>query len=158
MSSKSPIVRQVAFFSLLAQLMVLSILISLFYAMDVDNFILFGTLSYLLISLGLRRFIPRCHRKGIAYFKEKRFDLAIEQFAKSYDFFKKHYWVDQYRYIILLSSSRISYTEMSLLNIAFSYAQIGDGNRSKFYYEKTLEEFPNSEMAKMSLNMLSSVS
>lgn len=39
---------------------------------------------------------------------------------------------------------------------AFCYGQSGDGKRSKEFYEKTLREFPNSEIAKASLRMFES--
>ncbi len=45
---------------------------------------------------------------------------------------------------------------MALLNIAFCYGQSGNGKRSKEYYEKTLREFSNSEIAKASLQMFES--
>ena len=89
-------------------------------------------------------------------FKRKSFQDAIHEFQKSYEFFKKYKWIDTYRSIILLSPSRISYTEMALLNIAFCYGQTGEGQKSREYYERILQEFPESEMARSALNMLDS--
>ena len=43
---------------------------------------------------------------------------------------------------------------MALLNIAFCYSQKGNGSKAKEYYEKTLQQFPGSEMAKSALRML----
>ena len=43
---------------------------------------------------------------------------------------------------------------MALLNIAFCHAQLGNGELAKEYYQKTLHEFPDSGMAKASLNMI----
>ncbi len=42
------------------------------------------------------------------------------------------------------------------MNIAFCYGQSGDGKKSKAYYEKTLAEFPDSEIAETSLQMFQS--
>ena len=81
---------------------------------------------------------------------------AIEEFKKSYNFFCRHTWIDKYRCITLLSSRRSSYTEMALLNIAFCYTQSKNAKLSKEYYQKVLEFFPESEMAKSALNMISS--
>lgn len=53
----------------------------------------------------------------------------------------------------MLSSSRISYTEMALANIAFCYGQLGEGAKSKEYYENILKEFPDSQIAIVSLKM-----
>jgi tetratricopeptide (TPR) repeat protein len=115
-----------------------------------------GAIIYLTISFLVRFGVPSHHRKGIALFKKGSFMEAIPFFEKSYVFFKKNEWIDKYRYITLLSSSRISYTEMALLNIAFCYGQSGNGKESKDYYEKVLSEFPNSEIAKASLRMFES--
>ena len=108
------------------------------------------------IILALRS-IPRNHRRGMKLFKTGQYIQAISEFQKSYEFFMKHAWIDKYRYFVLLSSSRISYTEMSLLNTAFCYTQIGQGALAKEYYEKTLAQFPDSEMAKSALRMLQSL-
>ena len=129
MSSKSPIARQIAWLSLLPQLILIFCFIAFAHLIGFQSYLLFGALIYLAISFLLRFGIP---------------------------FFKRNAWIDKYRYIILLSSSRVSYTEMALLNIAFCYGQSGDGKRSKEYYKKTLSEFPDSEIAKASLRMYKS--
>ena len=156
MTSQSPIVRQVAWLSLLPQLALIVCIIVFARFIGFQNYVLAGAIIYLAISFLLRFGIPFHHRKGIALFKKGAFVKAIPFFEKSYAFFKRNVWIDKYRYITLLSSSRASYTEMSLLNIAFCYGQSGDGKRSKEYYEKTLREFPNSEIAKASLRMFES--
>lgn len=79
---------------------------------------------------------------------------AISYFQKSYDFFQRYSWLDRFGYLVLLNSSAISYREMALNNIAFSYGQAGDGENAKEYYEKTLLEFPNSTLACAGLNLL----
>lgn len=89
--------------------------------------------------------------------KQEKYLDAIPHFEKSYDFFKKHNWLDKYRYLTLLSSSKMAYREMALNNIAFCYGQAGDGIRSKEYYEKTLREFPDNGMAKVGLKMLNAM-
>jgi tetratricopeptide (TPR) repeat protein len=156
MASKSPIVRQVAWLSLLPQFALIVCIIVFARFIGFRNYVLAGAIIYLTISFLLRFGIPFHHRKGIALFKKGSFVEAIPFFEKSYTFFKRNVWIDKYRNITLLSSSRASYTEMALLNIAFCYGQSGDGKRSKEYYEKTLSEFPNSEIAKASLRMFES--
>ena len=88
---------------------------------------------------------------------KKEFQNAIPYFHKSYDFFNKHSWIDKYRYVTLLSSSKMCYREMALNNIAFCYSQIGEGDKAVEYYSQTLEEYPDNEMAKAALNFISSV-
>ena len=153
MASKKPLVKQIAWLSVFPQIAFLMAMIFFARYLGFQNFILPGVIIYLAISFPLRFGIPRHHRKGIALFKKGSFVEAIPFFEKSYDFFKKNSWIDRYRYITLLSSSQISYTEMALLNIAFCHGQSGDGKKSRDYYEKTLYEFPDSEIAKTSLQM-----
>lgn len=159
MSSGKPIVRQVAWLSLVPQLLLMGVL-CLIYRACFDSTLLAVELvmiTYLLLSLTLRNCIPRNHRKGIALYKAGKYAQAIEEFKKSDSFFAEHAWIDKYRFLTLLSSSKSSYREMALLNIAFCYSQIGDGTISKEYYLKTLGLFPDSELAKTSLKMMESV-
>lgn len=156
MTSKLPIVKQVSWLSIIPQLGIIVLLMYVLHLAGVKEPIFPGAIIYLLLSLGLKNLIPRNHRKGMRLFKRKSFQDAIYEFQKSYEFFKKHKWVDTYRSVILLSSSRISYTEMALVNIAFCYGQTGEGQKSREYYERTLQKFPESEIARAALNMLDS--
>jgi tetratricopeptide (TPR) repeat protein len=122
-----------------------------------DNAGIFGALTYLLLSFSLRNFVPMDHRNGIKKNNAGHFQAAISDFEKSYTFFKRYEWIDKYRFITLLSASKMSYREMALANIAFSYGQIGNGKKSKEYYERTLKEFPESGLAKSALRMISSM-
>lgn len=85
---------------------------------------------------------------------QQKFPDAVTYFENSYNFFNRNSWIDKYRFATLLSSSKMSYKEMALNNIAFCYAQSGNGVKSKEHYEKTLLEFPNSGIAKAGLNVL----
>ncbi|MDO4304441.1 MAG: tetratricopeptide repeat protein [Bacillota bacterium] len=158
MASNKPVIRQIAWISMIPQLIVMAILVVLFGILikPFEYALIVAMLFYLFVSNLLRNLVPRHHRKGIALYKAGNYAQAIGEYEKSYAFFTEHAWIDKYRFIVLLSSSRISYTEMALLNIAFCYAQMGDGNRAKEYYEKVLEQFPDSEMAKSALRMLMS--
>jgi TolA-binding protein len=57
----------------------------------------------------------------------------------------------------MMSPSAISYREMALVNIAFSVSQLGQGTDAKEYYQRALDEFPNSAMAKAALRLIESV-
>ena len=156
MDSKTPTVRQVAWISLIPQLTFMGLLIYSFFLLKSSEPILHGTLTYLAISFGLRTFIPKDHRQGIALVKKQRFSDAISFFQKSYSFFSKNNWIDKYRFLTLLSSSRMSYREMALCNIAFCYSQIGDGKTAIEFYTRALKEFPDSGLAQTALRMLHS--
>ena len=157
MSSRVPTVKQIAWISLLPQLLVMAFLIFVAYQLHPKDGIIFGTLAYLIISFSLRILIPKHHRIGMKKVKTEDFENAIPDFENSYDFFTKYDWVDKYRYFTLLSSSQMSYKEMALNNIAFCYGQMGNGIKSKEYYERTLKEYPNSGIAKAGLRLLNSM-
>lgn len=156
MASKQPIVKQVAWMSMVPQLIILSFFIVIASYTGTESPAIIGALAYLSASVILKKTIPSDHRKGMVYFKKEEFGQALERFLSSYDFFNRYKWIDDWRYITLLSSSRISYREMALLNAAYCYGQIGEGAKAREYYQRTLEEFPGSAMAKAALRMLDS--
>ena len=153
MASSAPIVRQIAWISVVPQLVFMALLMAAAYLAGFEPFIVVGAAAYLVLSLGLRRLIPRDHRAGIALFRRERFAEALPHFQRSYEFFTRHRWLDDWRFITLLSSSRISYREMALLNVAYCYGQTGDGERSREYYQRVAQEFPGSRIAEASLRM-----
>ena len=55
-----------------------------------------------------------------------------------------------------LSSSKMSYKEMALVNIAFCYGQLGEGEKAREYYNAALKENPNNGMAIAALKLLDS--
>jgi tetratricopeptide (TPR) repeat protein len=154
MASSLPIVRQVAWLSVVPQLTVMAALIAVAHGFEVDNPILVGSLAYLVLSFTLRRVIPAHHRAGLKLFRKERFAEAIPRFERSYEFFAKHRWLDRWRFLTLLSSSRISYREMALLNLAFCLAQSGQRDRALAEYQRALAEFPDSKVAQMAIRML----
>lgn len=158
MASGKPVVRQIAWISLLVQLLLLLASVILVYLLigSVSAAIDITMFFYLFASIALRQLVPRAHRRGMGAFRKGQYALAAEEFEKSYTFFTRHPWIDRYRFVTLLSSSRISYREMALVNAAFCYTQIGEGGTAKRYYEKALAQFPGSEMAKAALRMLAS--
>jgi tetratricopeptide (TPR) repeat protein len=156
MSSGLPTIKQTAWISLLIQLLVLGIFIAILYFAGVNEPILFGFIVFLFIVIVLRMLIPRAHRQGIAMYKRRKFAEAIPFFEQSYKFFISHKWVDDFRFLMVFSSSRICCREMALVNIAFCYAQVGNRDKSKEYYHKALTEFPESEIAKTALKLMES--
>lgn len=154
MNSKTPTIRQIYWISVIPHLIIMGLLILFFYQHNPETAFMFGSGTYLIMSFGLRYFVPRSHRIGMKMVNQQKFLDAITYFESSYDFFGRNNWIDKFRFVTLLSSSKTSYKEMALNNIAFCYAQAGNGLKSREYYEKTLSEFPNSGMAKAGLNLL----
>lgn len=155
MSSGTPIIRQTAWISLIPQLFFLALIMLIWYLAGYENEFYFnGLLTYMVLSFGLRFIVPRSQRRGMILVRNGLYEEAIPFFEASYDFFKKYEWMDKFRYLVLLNSSRISYREMALVNMAFCYAQEGDGQTARAYYERTLQEFPGSKMATTALKMM----
>ena len=154
--SSVPTIKKVAWISIVPHMAVMGVLILLWFQVDVENPLLFGVGTYLILSISLRTVVSRDHRKGMNLVKQERFNEAVEFFEKSYTFFKNNDWVDKYRYLAVLNSSKISFKEMALNNIAFCYGQLGDGEKAKEYYERTLHEFPDSGIARAGLRLLNS--
>lgn len=115
---------------------------------------LVGALVYLCYSVGAKHLVAADHRKGIRLLQSKKYDQAVRSFERSYEFFSRHLWIDRNRALVMVSPSRISYREMALLNIAFCYGQLGKRMQAIEYYQRTLQEFPRSEVAKAALAML----
>ncbi len=156
MASRQPIVRQVAWISFLPQVIVLAGFIMLMVAAEAPGPVVKGALLYLVVAIALRKLIPRAHRRGVKLIRKKAFGAAIPAFENSLEFFSRHRWLDDYRYLTLLSSSRISYREMAMLNLAYCHGQTGNGERAQQIYQETLAEFPDSEMAEAALRMFNS--
>jgi tetratricopeptide (TPR) repeat protein len=156
MASEQPTVRQISLFALIIQIVIAYGLIAFYYFFNVNEPLLFGLVTYIILQAILRYTITLDHRRGIGLYKDKKYKEAIMEFEKSYAFFSKHRWVDKYKSITLLSASRISYLEMALINMAYCYGQIGKGAKSKELYEEALKEFPDSQMALSALRMLES--
>jgi tetratricopeptide (TPR) repeat protein len=154
MTSSVPIVRQIAWLSVVPQLGILLVLIAIARLLGVRDAVLAGAIAYVVASIMLRFGVARHHRRGVSLFKKERFSEAVPHFFRSYDFFVKYSWLDRWRSVTLLSSSRISYTEMALLNAAFCLAQSGERDRSIQEYKRVLDQFPGSKMAEAALRLL----
>jgi tetratricopeptide (TPR) repeat protein len=136
------------------QIVVLIAMIAAEDAIDADASPFAALACYLLLLFLLRRAIPKHHRRGMALLRRERFAEAIPEFRRSYDFFTKHRWLDRWRAITMLSSSRIAYREMALLNVAFCLSQIGRRDDACAEYARVLSEFPESKIAQAALRML----
>ena len=156
MASGTPTIRQAAWISVIPQFLFMGLLLFVFHQISPKNAVLFGATTYLSISYILRSFIPKSHRKGLSLYKNNQYLEGINSFQESYNFFNQNNYLDKYRYLLLLSSSKMGYKEMALNNIAFGYSQIGDGKKAKEYYERLLVEFPKNEIAKAALKMIDS--
>lgn len=139
--------KDVNWLSILMQLIAIALFSLLWKNLSTGNALLNGALTYYALSIVLRTLVPRNHRKGINEIKNERYDDAISSFEKSYAFFNKFPWLDKYRLLLLLSSSKMSYKQMALNNIAFCYSIKGDRLKSIEYYHRIMTEFPKQKSA-----------
>ena len=151
-----PVVRQTNWIAVIPQLIIMALLILTYYLLKIKEPIIWGCLTYLILSFGSRKILAKDHNQGMKLTKEQKFDEAIKYYEQSAEYFKKNNWIDKYRFLTLFSASKMSYREMALNNIAFCYSQIGNGVKAKEYYEKTLIEYPNNILAKTALKMINS--
>jgi hypothetical protein len=142
-----PVIHQIAWVSLFLQLLIIAIFIGAATWIGVTKPILAATLAYLIMAIIIRLFLTSNHRRGMHFAREGRFELAIAEFQKSYEFFHRHSWLDEMRYIFLLSTSRTSYREMGLLNMAYCDLWQDRGDDAVRTYLRTVEEFPDSGLA-----------
>jgi tetratricopeptide (TPR) repeat protein len=154
MASGTPIIRQINWLALALQLCLFVGLVFLFQALEVGAPSLMAIAAYLVLVYLLRFILAKYHRYGMMFLKRNEFEQAIHYFESSYAYFQEKPWLDRFRAVFLLSSSRISYKEMALVNIAYCYAQLGNGAQAKAYYTRALQEFPDSGIAKAGLNMM----
>lgn len=157
MTHKVPVVKQIAWISAIPQLLLLGSFCYLYYFFGSQRPVFFGSVSYLFLSASLKASIPRYHRKAIKLVKAHNYQEAILLFEESVTFFIKYSWIDKYRFLILLSSSKMTYKELGLCNIAFCYSQIGEGLKAKEYYQRVLNEYPENSLANTALNFVNSL-
>lgn len=156
-TKKSPTIRKIAWVSLFPQVGIMLIIFLIYTIMGVSNPIVAFVVTYILLSVSLRTLIPKDHREGISLVGKKKFAAAIPRFEDSYRFFEKYNWVDKYRYVTMLNSSAMSFQEMALCNIAYCYTQLDNKIQAKKYYQRALDEFPESGLAQAGLQYIESL-
>jgi tetratricopeptide (TPR) repeat protein len=152
---RTPVLKQFSILGIVCQLGLLGLISLAIYPFDQTNFFFFAVIAFVALSLLLRTFIPRHHQRGISLVHRGKFGEAADCFEKSYRFFKRHAWVDRFRFITVLNSSRTSYKELALLNRAYCLSRCGLMSEAVQLYRQTLEEYPQSEIARKSLDLLS---
>ncbi|MFM2093789.1 MAG: hypothetical protein RIS70_913 [Planctomycetota bacterium] len=153
-----PVVRSISWPATIPQLATLSLAVTVGWLLTRSvQGVFFGSMAYLIYSYASRLLLARYHRQGVRRSRAGQFREAIPLHQQSYEFFSRHTWLDRYRAITMMSPSAMSYREMALINIAFAHSQLGDGKTAKAYYERALQEFPQSGMARAALRFIHSV-
>jgi tetratricopeptide (TPR) repeat protein len=145
MARKIPVIRNTCYSCFIAQIAILLFIILVLFFLNVTHYLILGISLYFLLSIYLKVLIPKWHRKGIFYLKKGELQAAILAFQKSYDYFQKNSWIDQYRAFTLFSTSQLSYSEMALMNIVFCYEQLGDKKSARKYLAILRKQFPDNK-------------
>ncbi len=153
-----PMVRPRSWLATIPKILALTTTVAIgWFATHSSNGVFWGAAVYVIYSFGSRKLIPSAHRRGVRLSQNEQYREAIAAHQESYEFFTRHSWLDRYRAITMMSPSAMSFREMALLNIAFAYSQIGEGEKAKQHYQRALAEFPGSGMANAALLLIESV-
>ena len=129
-----------------------------FHALHLFGHWVFDVVAACLVVIGyrylIRYTITRHHAKGVRLLRAQRFEEATQAFEQNLAFFDKHPNLDKWRSLIFLSPARYGYREMTLLNLGYTYGQMGAGGKSEGYYKRALELNPKNGAATGALNLL----
>jgi tetratricopeptide (TPR) repeat protein len=160
MSSKVPFVKQeTVWLAIIPHIIVIGILCMVYYQWDRRNYFVFGFITYLIIWYGLRTMaFPKEVHKSIRLIKEEKFGEAIPYIERSIEFYNKHLWIDKYRFLLMVSSSKRGIRESSICNLGFCLLQIGQVKAAKEVYEDILRQYPENTVAIIQLRTINAIS
>jgi hypothetical protein len=158
MNPPVPLIRQPAWGVILLQLLALwgGGIVVLISTRSFPATILYG-FAFVLYGLSAQRLFLSNHRRGVRLMKDGQLEEAIDEFEASYRYFQTHPAIDSFRAITTGSGSAVSYREMALLNIAFCYCLLGEGQKARSSYESTLSEFPKSVWANAAMTIINAI-
>ncbi len=155
-----PILRRTAWVALVPQALILGALTVLAWATlplpDPMAAVLVAFAACAVCMLLARGLLLSHHRNGVIALRRGQLGRAAEEFRASYRRFDAHPWLDRYRHIITFSGSAISYREMALVNEAYARAQAGRVDDARALYQQTLDQYPDSVIARMGLKRMDS--
>jgi tetratricopeptide (TPR) repeat protein len=154
MSSSTPIVKQISWKAIPARLPLLLVIMLICSLFNSQVAIIVGVISYITITTVVPRLAALTINKGIKLVRQEKFQEAIPYFEHSYDFYERNSWIDKYRFLVVFSSSKISYREINLCNIAFCYGQLQQKEKCIEAYQRALQHFQDSSLAKSALRVL----
>lgn len=158
MSSKVPVYRPRSGKAVFIHCTLIVLVLVLSYTIHGDaDFFTYYAAAYVSLSILLRYVVPLSHRAGMKLMQDGHYEQAKQQFRESMAFFEKHQWIDKYRYLVLLSSSAMSYREADLNNIAYSDLQLGNIREAKEMYLKLLGEYPENILARNALTLIDNI-
>lgn len=147
--------QETVWIALVPRLALLGVLCLILYPFDrrfffVDAFILCLFITYT-VKYSL---IPGSTFTGVKLLKEGKYEEAIPFIQKDISYFTKRSWIDRFRFALMISSSSISYREISLCNMAYCLLQTGKTREAKELYESILTQYPENMVVKAQLKTI----
>ncbi|NDJ36852.1 MAG: hypothetical protein GYB64_19540 [Chloroflexi bacterium] len=114
-----------------------------------------GVLSVALtITLGSRLILLRDFEQAMAALQREEYEAAIVGFAQYLDFLAANPFFDEWHWLLLLTADRYPLSEMTLCNLGYAHAQIGDLGRARSIYNRVLAANPVNDIARAALNAI----
>lgn len=129
--------------------------ISLFFErLSVPWPVVWATAVFLILANLVRRILISDLRRGIDTLNAKKYAEALPWLERSVTFFQRYPWLDKYRYLLLLSSSALSYREIALVNRALCIGRTRSFEETDAAFKEVLQEFPESVLARITRRMM----
>jgi hypothetical protein len=144
--------------AVIPRIIILTLFIFIFYSAHIRSFYLYGAFAQILFSRSIKLMLmPRSVYTSTELIGQAEFNKTIPFLDNSIEYFNKHAWIDQYRILLMISSSKGSIKESLICNKAVCLLRNGNVKESKALYNRVLEEFPHSNLASSMLNIINSV-
>ncbi len=102
-------------------------------------------------SIALRRILTPEHERALRLLRRGRFAEAAAELERSYERLARRPWIDRWRWLVLLSPSRLGLRELALSNVALCRARLGDLVGARVAAERATAAFPGSPLARAAL-------
>lgn len=157
MSSKLRVIPKVSWLMMIPILAIITGFVLAASAMFDVLYGLVGGLVPVVLAQVLRRTVVRQQYLAVKLMNKDMYKQALPYCEKALAFIERHPWVDRYRWVALMSPTKVSYREMAMSNLAGCYMQVGEAKKAIELWEKMQQEFPGSEFAARALRFVESM-
>lgn len=141
--------------ALVPRLVLLAILCFLLYPYDNQIFFVYAFFLYLAITYSIKySMIPGSTFTGVKFLKKGQFEEALPFIEKDIEYYSSKPWIDKYRFLLMISSSALSFREMSLCNRAWCLLQTGRVKETIDQYESVIRHYPQNVVTRAQLKTI----
>lgn len=120
---------------------------SLSPALGFANGLIFAFALYFAYLSVSRALLLVHHNRAMKLFRQGNFPAAIAAFAASERDLAARPWIDNWRWLVVLNASALSYREVALFNIGKAQDKLGLTNQARQTFTHLLEISPRSPVA-----------